>query len=130
MNPKLRTVNKVEPPYELNQFPKDFGLRIGKEIIYILATKPKASIEGEEWEAIFARCIGAEWKPSNVGLDDVVLGPCAWCAKSVKSKDPASAKTVRLISGRNSTYYSFDQEITTGIDPNLIGKQVLNIWNE
>ena len=28
-------------------------------------------------------CVGAEWKPSNVGLDDVVLDNCCWGAKTV-----------------------------------------------
>jgi hypothetical protein len=50
-----------------------------------LATKGRPSLEGEEWEKIFASSIGAEWKPSNIGLDDVVLGNTAWGAKTVKN---------------------------------------------
>ena len=82
-SPRLRTVDKVKPPYQLNQFPADFGQKLGKEIVYLLATKSTPSLEGSEWEQIFASCIGAEWKPSNVGLDDVILGVCAWGAKTM-----------------------------------------------
>lgn len=77
-NPKLRTVNKSIPPFPLNQFPKDFPYILGKELVYLLASKGKPELEGSEWENIFATCIGAQWKPSNVGLDDVILGNTAW----------------------------------------------------
>ena len=70
--PRLRTVEKHEPPYRLNQFPTDFPLKLGRELVYHLVTSTP-SLEGTTWEAIFARLIGADWKPSNVGLDDVVL---------------------------------------------------------
>ena len=81
-NPKLRTANKVVPPYPINQFPKSFVNTFGEEIVYMLATKSPMSIEGEEWEQVFAKCVGATWKPSNVGLDDVVLGNCCWSANA------------------------------------------------
>lgn len=126
--PRLRTVDKVKPPYPLNQFPADFGQKLGKEIVYLLATKPTPSLEGAEWEQIFASCIGATWKPSNVGLDDVVLNVCAWGAKSVKDANPHKAKRVRLISGRNSPAYSFDQQ-DLDADPQILGNDVINIWN-
>ena len=102
--PRLRTVDKVKPPYRLNNFPPDFGYNIAKEIVYLLATKGKPNLEGQEWEEIFAIGIGAKWKPSSVGLDDVCLGSCAWSAKTVKG-NPQTQKTVRLISGRNSQMY-------------------------
>jgi len=126
--PRLRTVDKVKPPYPLNQFPPDFGYRLGKEIVYLLATKSRPDVAGSEWEQIFASCVGAEWKPSNVGLDDVVLGVCAWGAKTVKYSKPHNIKRVRLISGRNSPAYSFDQ---TDLDakPQVLGNSVLEIWN-
>lgn len=79
-----------------------------------------------------ANCVGAQWKPSNVGLDDVVLDNCCWSAKTVKSgvADLSSQKSVRLISGRNSPTYSFGVDRITEADPNDIGKMVLDIWNE
>ena len=131
-SPKLRTVNKSIAAYPLNQFAKDFPYILGQEIVYLLASKGIAVLEGSEWEQIFATCIGAEWKPSNVGLDDVVLGNTAWGAKTVKSgtKDFRNLKTVRLISGRNSPIYSYGGTIDPTADPNLIGGQVLEIWNE
>lgn len=130
--PKLRTVNKSIAAFPLNDFDADFPYNLGKEIVYLLASKGRADLEGSEWEQIFASCIGADWKPSNVGLDDVVLGNTAWGAKTVKSaiKDFKELKQIRLISGRNSPVYSFGGTIDISADPNIIGEQVLEIWNE
>jgi len=129
-SPKLRTVNKSVPAFPLNEFPKDFPILLGKELIYLLASKGKPELEGSEWENIFANCIGAEWKPSNVGLDDVILGNTAWGAKTVKSANPSEQKKVRLISGRNSPTYSFGESININANPDTIGGLVLDIWNE
>ena len=129
-SPKLRTVDKSLPLFPLNDFPKDFPYTLGKEIVYLLASKGKAVLEGEEWESIFAICIGAIWKPSNVGLDDVILGNTAWGAKTVKASNPSSTKKVRLISGRNSPVYSFGETIDVHADPKSVGISVLEIWNE
>lgn len=129
--PRLRTVNKAVPPYPMNKFPASFIEKFGAEIVYMVATKSTMAIEGDEWEQIFANCIGAEWKPSNVGLDDVQLANCCWSAKTVKgSGDLGRKKTVRLISGRNSPTYSFGVDRITETDPNQIGELVLDIWNE
>ncbi len=128
--PRLRTVDKSLPPFPLSEFPKDFPFILGKELVYLLASKGKPILEGPEWEAIFATCIGAEWKPSNVGLDDVILGNTAWGAKTVKATHPSTQKKVRLISGRNSPVYSFGDTIDTHHDPNTVGQSVLEIWNE
>ena len=127
-SPRLRTVDKVKPPFPLNKFPPDFGYKVGREIVYILATKSMPELEGKEWERIFADCIGAKWKPSNVGLDDVTLGVCAWGAKTVKNPHPHKVRVVRLISGRNSPAYSFEQMVLDA-DPQELGNSVLSIWN-
>ncbi len=129
-SPKLRTVNKSVSAFPLNEFPKEFPFKLGKELIYLLASKGKPELEGSEWENIFANCIGAEWKPSNVGLDDVLMGNTAWGAKTVKATKPSTQKKVRLISGRNSPNYSFGERSDQKADPTLIGKLVLEIWNE
>lgn len=129
-SPKLRTVNKVKPPFALNDFPKNFGYIIGEELVYLLATKGRADLEGGEWEDIFAKSIGADWKPSNVGLDDVVLESCAWGAKTVKAKLPSKQKSLRLISGRNSLDYSFNVDDARKLPPNEVGYKVLSIWND
>lgn len=129
-SPKLRTVNKSVSAFPLNEFPKDFPFLLGKELIYLLASKGKPELEGSEWESIFATCIGADWKPSNVGLDDVLMGNTAWGAKTVKATKPSTQKRVRLISGRNSPNYSFGERSDQKADPTLIGKLVLEIWNE
>ena len=129
-SPKLRTVNKSVSAFPLNEFPKDFPFLLGKELIYLLASKGKPELEGSEWENIFANCIGAEWKPSNVGLDDVVMGNTAWGAKTVKATNPSTQKRVRLISGRNSPVYSFGERIDINANTELNGMLVLDIWNE
>jgi len=91
-SPKLRTVEKYEPPYPLNNFPKDFANKLGREIIYLLATRVTPRLEGSDWEEIFTRLIDGRWKPSNVGLDDVLLEQTAWSAKTVKNNTPSKAK--------------------------------------
>jgi hypothetical protein len=129
-SPKLRTVQKSPPAYPLNNFPSNLPFIIGREIVYLLASKGKPNLVGSEWEEIFAISIGAEWRDSNVGLDDVRLGNTAWGAKTVKSTNPAKQKRVQLVSGRNSIVYSFGSNIDTSVDPNLPGHQVLAIWND
>jgi hypothetical protein len=128
-NPILRTVNKAKPIFDLNQFPNSLPYKIGEQIIYILATRGETDIEGKEWEQIFANSIGAEWKPSNVGLDDIVLGNIAWGAKSVLHKKPSTANKIRLISGRNDLINSYDYNVQPGLNPNEHGELVLNIYN-
>ena len=131
MSPKLRTVEKYKPPYPLNVFPKRFALDLGRETVYLLASRgDTARIEGSDWEEIFARLIGAQWKPSNVGLDDVILEQTAWGAKTVKNRKPSTVSKVRLISGRNSPIYSFGDKEISECDPTELGGKVLSIWNE
>ena len=127
--PKLRGVDKYRPDYPLGQFPANFPMELGKELIYLLATRNPPTLEGADWEQIFARCVGARWKPSNVGLDDVQLHQMAWSAKTVKNKNPFKVKHVRLISGRNSPDYSFDVENVHTEEPNQLGEMILGIWN-
>jgi len=140
--PRLRTVNPVKPPYELNKFPQDFPLNLCKEIVYILSTrgtpgvngKLTTDLEGKDWEKIFAKCIGANWTPSNVGLDDVTLEQCAWSAKTVKagSSSVQAQREVRLISGRNSLTYSYGQSdiAVRSVSPDELGLGILDIWND
>jgi len=130
-SPRLRNVEKYIPPYPINKFPKNFAIDLGKEIVYILASRGKnARLEGSDWEEIFARLVGAKWKPSNVGLDDIVLEQNAWGAKTVKNRRPSTVSKVRLISGRNSPVYSFGDKEVSECDPNVLGEKILAIWNE
>jgi hypothetical protein len=84
---------------------------------------------GSRLKNSLSRLAGAKWSPSNVGLDDVIYQQCAWGCKTVKNAHPAKAKRVRLISGRNSTSYSFDQKRVKDIDADEQGQKVLSIWN-
>ena len=130
-SPKLRTVEKYKPPYPLNNFPKSFALDLGREVVYLLVSRgDTARLEGADWEESFARIVGAQWKPSNVGLDDVVLEQTAWGAKTVKNRRPSTVSKVRLISGRNSPVYSFGDKEISECDPNELGEKILAIWNE
>ena len=125
--PRLRTVNKAAAPFDLNKFPTKFVDTFAKEVVYMMATKQVMALEGNEWEQIFAACVGAEWKPSNVGLDN-----CCWGAKTIfaGSKDISKQKAVRLVSGRNSPTFSFGIDKITSENPEVIGRMVLDIWNE
>ncbi len=129
-SPRLRTVEKYKPPYPRNKFPKSFALSLGREIVYLLSSRGAPRLEGQDWEEIFARLIGAKWKPSNVGLDDIVLQQTAWGAKTVKNRRPSTVAKIRLISGRNSPVYSFGDRAISEVDPNDLGEKVLSIWNE
>ena len=129
-SPRIRTVEKYSPPYPLNRFPSGFALNLGKEVIYLLASRGTPRLEGADWEEIFARLVGARWKPSNVGLDDIILQQMAWGAKTVKNKTPLTAPKVRLISGRNSVAFSYDQDKVKNVDPSNMGEKVLSIYNE
>lgn len=136
--PKLRKATKTNPLFQLNAFPASFVDKLSQHICYHLATRAEADLEGKDWEKIFADCIGANWSPSNVGLDDIshIASSTAWGAKTVKGKVCTSEQaltqqqTVRLISGRNSPNYSFDEAINPKIhNPNDVGGMVLEIWN-
>jgi len=127
--PRLRGVEKYHPLYRLNQFPHGFAMALGKELVYLLATRNSPRLEGSDWEEIFARCIGAKWCPSNVGLDDVVLEQMAWGAKTIKNKTPFDVKLVRLISGRNSPAYSYKVNDVKELPNDELGGKILSIWN-
>ncbi len=125
--PRIRQRNPLPPPYPLNRFPDGFAQRIGRQIVYLVATRPSARIAGEDWERIFSVAIDAEWQPSNLGLDDISLLNTAWGAKSVQNNKPFSTKTLRLVSGRNSPDYSYGNRPE---DAMKLGELVLGIWNE
>ncbi len=129
MEPKLRTADKIKSPYPLGQFPRDTVIRIAGSIVYLLYTRSDASLEGRDWEEIFARAINAEWKPSNIGLDDIQLGNCCWSAKTVKQAHPAAARRIRLISGRNSLDFSYNESDARKLPPAEVGQHILGIWN-
>ena len=93
------------------------------------ATRREPRLEGEDWEEIFARSIGANWTPSNVGLDDIQYGNMAWGAKTVKNQNPFDVRHLRLISGRNSPTFSFHTRSILNTPPDELGEMVLEIWN-
>lgn len=132
MEPRVKKIKTEPPPYALNDFPKDFTKKLAENIVALLACKPKPSISGNEWEQIFARTIGANWKNTNVGLRDVFTEQTCWGAKTVQgSGNIGTQASVRLISGRNNLKYSYGYTAKPHIDDaNLVGKLVLGIWNQ
>jgi hypothetical protein len=137
-HPKLRQAIKSAPLYPLNNFPNQFVRKLAESICVHLATRGEADLEGKDWEKIFADCIGAKWSPSNIGLDDIthIQSSTAWGAKTVKGKIPTTSEAnrkpqkVRLISGRNSPNYSYEEAIDPKkTNPNAVGEMVLEIWN-
>ncbi len=127
--PKLKNVSKVKSLYGLNAIPGRSLESIAKFILATNLVRGTDQFEGSDWERCFARAIGADWTPSNVGLDDIRLELCCWGAKSVKSSSPFSQSKVRLISGRNSPHSSFGVTDITSISENELGSLVLRIWN-
>lgn len=128
--PKLRKGN-VKEPYQIGTFPDDFVHILAGELTAALAVG-RMDIEGKDWEQIFAKAIKAEWKPSVVGLDDILVPAlsAAWGAKTVKNNKPFKATKIRLISGRNSPVYSYEVSDIRAINPEELGAMVLGIWNE
>lgn len=129
--PKLRTVGNVKEPYPLGEFPKNFAHIVAGELSAAIALGC-LDVEGKEWEQIFAKAIGAEWQPSVVGLDDILVRElsAAWGAKTVKNTNPFKAKKIRLISGRNSPTYSYNVSDIKSMPPEELGALVIEIWNE
>lgn len=85
-------------------------------------------LKGDDFSAMFARCIEGVDHASPLGIADVGWNRCAWSVKTVKANNPFRSKKVRLISGRNSPDYS------SGIqnpheDIQATGRAVLEIWN-
>jgi hypothetical protein len=105
-------------------------MNLGREIVYLLASRGTPRLEGPDLEEIFARLVRAKWKPSNIGLDDIVLEQTAWGAKTVKNRKPSTVSKIRLISGRNSPVYSFGDRKISDVDPSELGEKILSIWNE
>ena len=137
-HPKLRQAIKSAPLYPLNNFPNQFVKKLAESICVHLATRGEGDLEGKDWEKIFADCIGAKWSPSNIGLDDIThnQSSTAWGAKTVKGKILTTSEAnlkpqkVRLISGRNSPNYSYEEAIDPKkTNPNTVGEMVLEIWN-
>jgi hypothetical protein len=128
---RLRTVEKHKPPYPLNKVPRNFAIDLGRDVVCLLVSRgKKARLEGSDWEDVFVRWVGAQRKPSNAELDDMVLEQTAWGAKTVKNRSLFSFSQTHLISGGNSPVYSFGDRKTSEVDPNPSGENFLAIWNE
>ncbi len=116
-------------PWPLNQFPVDFGNAIAKHAVYMLATQIHAEITADEWGKMFADSISAKYQPCNAGLGDFISGNTAWSAKTVWTTNPKTHQTVKLSYGSIYPDCLLSPEYPD-VDPQLIGDQVLQIWNE
>lgn len=128
--PKLRDSYrlKTSEPYPINEIPEELIVKIASHFVYLLHIGRK-DISGGDWGDAFASAVKGMHLDSPVGIADVVLDKMAWSMKTVKTKDPFTCESVRLISGRCSPDYSYG--IT---DPHKdiqeTGRAVLGIWNE
>lgn len=114
-------------PYQLGQCTDTVLFAIAKQLVHRLAIG-NSDITGDDFGTIFANAIGAEHRGSPLGIADVVLNGCAWSVKTVKAARPYAARTVRLISGRNSADYSLGIA-NPHTNPENTGRAVLSIWN-
>lgn len=128
--PRLRDNRKLasQELYPLGEIPSELIRSIGGGLVYLLAIGRK-DISGNDWGDIFANAIGGTHLNSPIGIADVVLNKTAWSMKTVKSSNPFTTKSIRLISGRCSPDYSYG--ITNPHeDIQRTGRAVLGIWNE
>ncbi len=126
--PRLRgNAEAREGPYPLGEIPDSVVNRICRMVVHRLAVGA-TDISGQDFADIFAKSIGGIHLDKRSGITDIVLENCSWSAKTVKVRNPFKAKSVRLISGRNSPDFSYD---IPNPRENLSesGKAILNVWN-
>ena len=114
-------------PYPLGELPPELAVAIGRRIVHRIAVG-QANITGDDFGNIFASAISGQHRGQPLGIADVTWESCAWSVKTVQSPHPFTQRTVRIISGRNSPFYS------SGIaDPHAdiqaTGSAVLGVWN-
>lgn len=114
-------------PYRLEQLPDRVLFEISRQIVHRLAVGHN-DLEGDDFGTIFANAIGGEHRARPLGIADVELNGRAWSIKTVHAKSPPDQKSVRLISGRNSQYYSLGIA-DPHVDPASAADAVLSIWN-
>lgn len=126
--PRLRG-KKSRPtgPWPIGKVSKEFITRFCRVMVRRLVME-HVELTGDEFSDVFAEVIGGEPMPKKIGVGDVSLDRTCWSAKTVKSDAPHRAKTVRLISGRNSPSYSLGIEDPFE-DVQKTGDAVLSIWN-
>lgn len=126
--PKLRGNQKRRnSPYPLGEIPPDIAVQIGKQIVHRIAVG-HTDITGDDFGGIFAKAIGGAHRGKPLGIADVTWGDCAWSVKTVQADFPFTAKSVRVISGRNDVNYSYGIQDSYA-DIAATGEAVLKIWN-
>lgn len=126
--PKLRGRSGASlGPWPIGEIPRDKILKLGRLLTLHIA-KQKLDLTGDEFGELFSKAIGGNHFGSPLGVDDISLDGTAWSAKTIKLKQPKRAKTIRLISGRNSPDFSFDMK-ELHEDIQATGTAVLRIWN-
>lgn len=124
---KTRSGYEKREPYQLNQFPESVIQKLGKGLVYHMATS-SANISGDAFCRMFADAISGEALGRSLGVVDARWEGCGWSVKTVKHENPYGVKLARLISGRNNPNYS------AGISDPLVdiqatGRVVLEIYN-
>jgi hypothetical protein len=127
-NTKLRgNKARLTGPWPIGSFSDGVITRISRQLVHRMAVG-HADITGDDFGTIFANAVEGVHRESPLGIADVVRNGYAWSVKTVKSNNPFSQSTVRLISGRNSPDYSLGIQ-NLHKDLNATGKAVLAVWN-
>lgn len=87
-----------------------------------------ADITGDDFGGIFASAISGNHRAKPLGVADVTWNGCAWSVKTVKDAHPFTKRIVRIISGRNSPFYSSDIADHSA-DIQATGRSILGVWN-
>jgi len=114
-------------PWPVGECPDRVLIGIDKQLVHRLAVG-HTDITGDDFGNIFAAAVAGTHQDRPLGLADVFANGTAWSVKTVKHNAPHQAKTVRLISGRNSPDYSVGISDPRA-DPEATGRAVLTIWN-
>lgn len=112
----------------LDLFTEEFKRTFAEEI-YCHIYCDRGDMTGDDWEKIFAACIGVPWEKNHSFYDiEDYKNLIAWSAKTVFY---TNSKCVNLISGRNSPLETFKEQIDPKKDdPSKVGELILKIWND
>ncbi len=99
-----------------------------EELAFIKATQTNPELDGKQWERIYARCIDAQYSPSNRKIIDVEKENVGYSLKTIKtSRDIGDIKNVRIIQCRPDP-----RLIKVGDwrdDPQGNGNRIIQDWN-
>lgn len=118
---------RIHSLWPIGSIPHNIIIGIGKGLVHAIAIE-RIKISGDDFGVMYANAVGGSHIGSPVGIADVVVAGSAWSVKTIQHDNPFKTKKIRLISGRNSPFYS--RKITNPLDNiQATGNTVLSIWN-